>query len=226
MRTVIFKSLSDFITKTFNVLCTKIIETPTLGLEAFFPKTSSDCRRIQFGEYQVQEPGETLYKLADCSHMDVPSDMNLRVSLLNAALEALWRKRSGGMFVKWLENVLSLLIKVLLTMINDGDRFEEYLDQFANEHEDFDIMQRFMEESSGAKVLCLLGLKHVAGTWRLPEEIIPELMLCLGKVPPEKEKSSRKASNSDPANEDGEKRVRKKKADELVNILSEQVAKF
>jgi hypothetical protein len=45
-----------------------------------------------------------------------------------------------------------------------------------------------MQDESGAKVLLLLGMSHVAGnifflmigTWKLPSEIIPEVMACLG----------------------------------------------
>lgn len=58
-----------------------------------------------------------------------------------------------------------------------------------------------MEDPNGAKVLLLLGLKHIAGkkiiilgTWKLPAEIIPELLACLGahskSAPASKSKSS------------------------------------
>jgi hypothetical protein len=61
IRTAAFRPLSEFITKTITSFVKKINENSSLGTEAFFAKTATDCRRIQYGEYQAQEPGESLY---------------------------------------------------------------------------------------------------------------------------------------------------------------------
>jgi hypothetical protein len=41
---------------------TKITESPILAVEAFYQKNITDCRRIQYGEYQAEEPGESLLR--------------------------------------------------------------------------------------------------------------------------------------------------------------------
>lgn len=116
-RTVGFKPLAEFIGKTVSSFVAKTRENPTLLLEAFFTKTNGDVRRIQYGEYEAQDS-------SDAFHMDLPTDLHQRCRMLETHVMSIYRQRYGGMFVKWVENVLTTMLR------ESEDRYEEFLEQF------------------------------------------------------------------------------------------------
>lgn len=84
------------------------------------------------------------------------------------------------------------------------------------------MIERFLNDQTAAKVLNLLGLHKINGSWKIPTDLIPDLILLLSKEPANHQKSKTLKPPGKPRAASGSKRPRNA-VEPLSTVLSEQV---
>jgi hypothetical protein len=86
--------------------------------------------------------------------------------------ELVLRKNQGYQFISW-------LVQALGEYISDSTRFEDYLDQLVSDTDNYELSERLLRDQIVRKLLKMLGLYEIQGSWKLPATISQEAIACI-----------------------------------------------